>query len=46
MNVIDIFRRFFISVRYVGQLLQNEGPYMIAMVITYVGLKKGYKWLI
>jgi hypothetical protein len=26
------------------QLLQNEGPYMIAMIITFVGLRNDYKW--
>jgi hypothetical protein len=25
------------------QLLQNEGPYMIAIVITYIGLRNDYK---
>jgi hypothetical protein len=25
------------------QLLQNECPYMIAMIITYVGLRNDYK---
>jgi hypothetical protein len=36
MSVLDIFSRFFMTVDYVaGQLLQNESPYMIALVITY-----------
>jgi hypothetical protein len=36
MNVINIFSRFFMTVGYVFvQLLQNEGPYMIAIFITY-----------
>jgi hypothetical protein len=43
MNVIDIFNRFFITVGYVVvQLLLNEGPYMIAMVNKYVGLRNDY----
>jgi hypothetical protein len=25
------------------QLLLNESPYMIAMVVTYVGFRNGYK---
>jgi hypothetical protein len=44
MNVLDIFSRLFMRIGYVlVQLLQNEGSYMIAMVITYVGLRNDYK---
>jgi hypothetical protein len=43
MNVIVIFSHYFMTVGYVVQLLQNESPYMIDMVITYVGLRKKYK---
>jgi hypothetical protein len=43
MNVKVIFGHFFMTVGYVVQLLQNESPYMIAMVITYVGLRNNYK---
>jgi hypothetical protein len=44
MNVIHIFSRFFMRVGKVFvQLLLKEGPYMIAMVITYVGVRNDYK---
>jgi hypothetical protein len=40
----DIFSRFFNKVDNVSvQLLQNESPLMIAMVITYVGLRNDKK---
>jgi hypothetical protein len=43
MNDIHIFIRFFMRVGMVSvQLLLNECPYMIAMVITYVGLINDY----
>jgi hypothetical protein len=44
MSVLDIFSRFFMTFDYVAvQLLQNESPYMIAMLIIYVSLKIDYK---
>jgi hypothetical protein len=44
MSVLDIFCRFFMTVVYVAvQLLPNEGPYMIVVVNTYVGLRNDYK---
>jgi hypothetical protein len=45
MNVIiDIFIRFFTAVCNASvQLLQTESPYMIAMVISYIGLRNDYK---
>jgi hypothetical protein len=44
MNVIHIFIFFFIRVGKVFvQLLINESPYMIAMIITYVGVRNDYK---
>jgi hypothetical protein len=44
MNVINIFIRFFMRVGIVFvQLLINESPYMIAMIITYVGVRNDYK---
>jgi hypothetical protein len=45
MNIIhDVFSRFFMRVGNVSvQLLQNENPYIIAMVITYVGIRNEYK---
>jgi hypothetical protein len=43
MNVIHIFSHFFMRVLKVFVLLlKNEGTYMIAMVITYVGCQE---WL-
>jgi hypothetical protein len=38
-----MFSRFFKGIGNVVQDLQNESPYMIAMVITYVGFKNDYK---
>jgi hypothetical protein len=43
MNVIHIFSRFFIGVIKIFHLLQNEGHYTNAMVITYVGLRNDFK---
>jgi hypothetical protein len=45
MNVIHvILSRFFMRVVNVSvQLLQNESPYMIAMVNIYVGIRNEYK---
>jgi hypothetical protein len=44
MNDIHIFSRFFMTVDHIlVLLLQNESSYMIAMVITYVGLRNDYK---
>jgi hypothetical protein len=42
MKIIVIFSPFFLTVGYVVQLLQNEGPYKIVMVTTYVGIRKDY----
>jgi hypothetical protein len=43
MIVIHIFSRFFKRIGNVFvQYLQNESPYMIAMVITYVGVRNEY----
>jgi hypothetical protein len=42
--MIDIFIRFFTAVCNASvQLLQNESPYMSAMVYTYLGLRNEYK---
>jgi hypothetical protein len=43
MNVLDSFCCFFKKVGYVVQLLQNEGPHMIAMFIAFVHLRNDYK---
>jgi hypothetical protein len=44
MNVIYIFSPFCKRIGNVfNQYLQNESPYMIAMVITYVGFRNDYK---
>jgi hypothetical protein len=44
MIVIHILSRFFKRIGKVFvQYLQNEMPYMIATVTTYVGLKNDYK---
>jgi hypothetical protein len=44
MNVIHIFSRILMRDGNVYvRLLQNESPYMIAMVITYIGLENEYK---
>jgi hypothetical protein len=44
MIVIHIFSRFFKGIGIIfDQYLQKENPYMIAMVITYVGLRNDYK---
>jgi hypothetical protein len=43
MIIINIFSRFLKRIGKVFvQYLQNERPYMIAMVITYVGLMNDY----
>jgi hypothetical protein len=48
MSFLDNFSLFFMTVDYVAvQLLQNECPYMIAMVITYVGIRNDYRgWML
>jgi hypothetical protein len=44
MNLVHIISRFFMRVGVVFvQLLQNECPYTIAMVITDVGLRNEYE---
>jgi hypothetical protein len=44
MNVIHMFNRFFMRVGNVTvQVFQKESTYVIAMVITYVGLTNNYK---
>jgi hypothetical protein len=44
MNVINIFIRFFMRVcKVIVQLLLNEGPYIIAIINTYVGVRKDCK---
>jgi hypothetical protein len=44
MIVIQTFSHFFKRIGNIFvQYLQNESPYMIAMVIIYVGLSTDYK---
>jgi hypothetical protein len=44
MNVIHIFSRFFMRVvKVFVQLLLNDNPYIIAMIIKYVGVRNDYK---
>jgi hypothetical protein len=43
MNLIHIFSRFFMRVGKVPvQLFLNKSPYMIAIVISYVGIINDY----